>query len=96
MIDGKKVKRLRTDLNLSQSAIAERSDISQTQLSRIESELGDTTTSIASAVARALGVELSEILIPSETSENPTKPRPKKERSAPGRKARSPSQRMAS
>ena len=81
MIDGKKIKKIRTGLNLSQSAVAEKADISQTQLSRIESGLGDTTTGVASAVARALGVGLSEILV----SENPTKPRPKKERQA-GRK----------
>ena len=81
MIDGKKIKKIRTGLNLSQSAVAEKADISQTQLSRIESGLGDTTTGVASAVARALGVDLSEILV----SENPTKPRPKKERQA-GRK----------
>ena len=70
MIDGKKIKKIRTGLNLSQSAVAEKADISQTQLSRIESGLGDTTTGVASAVARALGVGLSEILV----SENPTSP----------------------
>ena len=81
MIDGKKIKKIRTGLNLSQSAVAEKADISQTQLSKMELGQCDATTGVASAVARALGVGLSEILV----SENPTKPRPKKERQA-GRK----------
>lgn len=76
MIDGKKIKKIRVELNLSQSAVAERADISQTQLSKMELGQCDATTGVASAVARALGVELSEILIP----ENPTKPRPKKKK----------------
>ena len=61
--------------------VAEKADISQTQLSKMELGQCDATTGVASAVARALGVGLSEILV----SENPTKPRPKKERQA-GRK----------
>ena len=81
MIDGTKIKKIRTGLNLSQSAVAEKADISQTQLSKMELGQCDATTGVASAVARALGVGLSEILV----SENPTKPRPKKERQA-GRK----------
>ena len=81
MIDGKKIKKIRTGLNLSQSAVAEKADISQTQLSKMELGQCDATTGVASAVARALGVELSEILV----SENPTMPRPKKQ-PAPGRK----------
>jgi len=81
MIDGKKIKKIRTGLNLSQSAVAEKADISQTQLSKMELGQCDATTGVASAVARALGVGLSEILV----SENPTMPRPKKQ-PAPGRK----------
>lgn len=81
MIDGKKIKKIRTGLNLSQSAVAEKADISQTQLSKMELGQCDATTGVAAAVAHALGVELSEILV----SQNPTKPRPKKERQA-GRK----------
>ena len=81
MIDGKKIKKIRTGLNLSQSAVAEKADISQTQLSKMELGQCDATTGVAAAVAHALGVELSEILV----SENPTMPRPKKQ-PAPGRK----------
>ena len=81
MIDGKKIKKIRTGLNLSQSAVAEKADISQTQLSKMELGQCDATTGVAAAVARALGVGLSEILV----SENPTMPRPKKQ-PAPGRK----------
>ena len=81
MIDGKKIKKIRTVLNLSQSAVAEKADISQTQLSKMELGQCDATTGVAAAVARALGVGLSEILV----SENPTMPRPKKQ-PAPGRK----------
>jgi len=82
VIDGKKIKKIRVEFNLSQSAVAERADISQTQLSKMELGQCDATTGVASAVARALGVELSEILIP----ENPTKPRPKKKKRQAGRK----------
>jgi len=82
VIDGKKIKKIRVALNLSQSAVAEKADISQTQLSKMELGQCDATTSIASAVASALGVDLSEILIP----ENPTKPRPKKKERQAGRK----------
>lgn len=81
MIDGKKIKKIRTGLNLSQSAVAEKADISQTQLSKMELGQCDATTGVAAAVAHALGVELSEILV----SQNPTTPRPKKQ-PAQGRK----------
>lgn len=81
MIDGKKIKKIRTGLNLSQSAVAGKADISQTQLSKMELGQCDATTGVAAAVARALGVGLSEILV----SENPTMPRPKKQ-PAQGRK----------
>ena len=82
MIDGKKIKRIRVGLNLSQSAVAERADISQTQLSKMELGQCDATTGVASAVARALGVELSEIL----AEENPMKPRLKKKGRQAGRR----------
>ena len=56
MINGAKVKELRLAKRLSQAELASASGISQTQLSRIETGQGDTTTGSLLSISGALGL----------------------------------------
>ena len=56
--------------------VANDAQISQTLLSRLEHGQNDTTLSVASGLARALGVEVIELFAEEET--NPTMPQPLK------------------
>ena len=63
MINGAKVKELRLAKRLSQAELASASGISQTQLSRIETGQGDTTTGILLSISGALGLSSAEELL---------------------------------
>lgn len=72
MIDVKKLKQLRIEKRRSQFELAEMAGISQTQISKIELGLSDTTTDVLVAIAKALDVPPNELLTDEPKASNPT------------------------
>ena len=64
IVFGSNVERLRTDEGLSVTRFCQMADISRPTLYAIESGKGDPHLSVMVKVARALGVNLGELLIP--------------------------------
>jgi predicted transcriptional regulator len=60
-IIGSKVRRLRTDAGVSQQAIADRSGVFRTYISRLESGKANPTITVLEAVATSLKVEVAEL-----------------------------------
>ena len=62
MIDGKKIRRLRQDMELSQAKLAAAAGLSQTTISRAERSSINLTMDKLDRIAGALGVEPGELL----------------------------------
>ncbi len=62
MIDGKKIRRLRQDLELTQAKLAAVAGLSQTTISRAERSSINLTMDKLDRIAGALGVEPGELL----------------------------------
>ena len=69
MIDAEKMKFYRKSKGLTQPGLAEASGLSLRQITRIETEAGDTTTEALASIAKALDVNPADLL---KNSSNPT------------------------
>jgi putative transcriptional regulator len=63
---GQRLRRLRLQRGLSQRALAERAQLSRHVITRLEAERFSPTLEVCHALARALGVEVTRLITPTE------------------------------
>lgn len=70
------LRRLRVERGLSQEALAVDAEIDRTYVSKVERMMENPTIVILDRVARALGVDITELFKQPKTGEKPPKPLP--------------------